>query len=93
MSIKNFSDTIRNKTHDLLACSAVPQPTAPPCTPFIEGIKQNDKITSCDTQTDSENIYQSLQPWIFPLHSIQTKTEPESACCFMDVIPCMETKI
>jgi hypothetical protein len=31
MSIKNSSDTIANRTRDLLACSAVPQPTAPPC--------------------------------------------------------------
>jgi len=30
MSIKNTSDTFRNRTRDLPACSAVPQPTAPP---------------------------------------------------------------
>jgi len=30
MSKKNFSDTIGNRTHDLPACNAVPQPTAPP---------------------------------------------------------------
>jgi hypothetical protein len=29
MSMKNSSDTIGNQTHDLPACSAVPQPTAP----------------------------------------------------------------
>jgi len=29
MSMKNFCDTIRNWTHDLLACSAVPQPAVP----------------------------------------------------------------
>jgi hypothetical protein len=29
MSIKNSSDTIGNRTHDLPVCSAVPQPTAP----------------------------------------------------------------
>jgi hypothetical protein len=28
MSMKNSSDTIRNRNRDLLACSAVPQPTA-----------------------------------------------------------------
>jgi len=28
--MKNFSDTIGNRTYDLAACSAVPQPTAPP---------------------------------------------------------------
>jgi len=33
MSKKNYSDTIGNQTHDLPACSAVPQPTAPPRAP------------------------------------------------------------
>jgi len=32
MSMKNFNDIIRNRTRDLPACSAVPQPTAPPHT-------------------------------------------------------------
>jgi hypothetical protein len=30
MSIKNFNETIANRTRDLPACSAVPQPTALP---------------------------------------------------------------
>jgi hypothetical protein len=30
MSMKNSNDTIENRTRDLPACSAVPQPTAPP---------------------------------------------------------------
>jgi len=30
MSMKNSNDTIGNRTRELLACSAVPQPTAPP---------------------------------------------------------------
>jgi hypothetical protein len=33
MSMKNSSDTIGNRTPDLLACSAVPQPSAPLHTP------------------------------------------------------------
>jgi hypothetical protein len=33
MSMKNSIDTIGNRTRDLPACSAVPQPTAPPRTP------------------------------------------------------------
>jgi len=33
--MKNSSYTIRNRTHDLPACSAVPQPTAPPRAPSI----------------------------------------------------------
>jgi len=31
--MKNFSDTIANRTRDLPACSAVPQPTALPRAP------------------------------------------------------------
>jgi len=31
MLMKNCSDTMGNRTRDLPACSAVPQPTAPPC--------------------------------------------------------------
>ena len=30
MSVKNFSNPVVNKPRDLTACSAVPQPTAPP---------------------------------------------------------------
>ena len=30
MSMKNSSDNIGNRTRDLPACSAVPQPTVPP---------------------------------------------------------------
>jgi hypothetical protein len=30
MSMKNTNDPIENQTCDLLACSAVPKPTAPP---------------------------------------------------------------
>ena len=37
MSIKNSSDTIGNRTRDLSACSAVPQPTAPPRAPNMKG--------------------------------------------------------
>jgi hypothetical protein len=35
MSIKNSNDTIGNQTRDLPACSAVPQPTAPPRAPYL----------------------------------------------------------
>ena len=35
MSIKKSNDTIGNRTHNLLACSAVPQPTVPPNAPVI----------------------------------------------------------
>ena len=32
--MKNSNDTIGNRTSDLLTCSAVPQPTAPPRSQF-----------------------------------------------------------
>ena len=35
MSTKNSSDNIWNRTRDLPACSAVPQPTVPPRTPIL----------------------------------------------------------
>ena len=36
MSMKNSNDAIGNRTRDLRACSAVPQPTASPRAPVIE---------------------------------------------------------
>ena len=35
MSMKYSNDTIGNRTRDLLTCSAVPQPTAPPRSPVV----------------------------------------------------------
>ena len=35
MSMKNYNDTIANRTRDLPACSAVHQQTAPPRTPIL----------------------------------------------------------
>jgi hypothetical protein len=32
--MKNSIDTIRNRTCDLPACSAVSEPTVPPCAPY-----------------------------------------------------------
>jgi hypothetical protein len=31
--MNNYNDTIGNRSHDLPVCSAVPQPTPPPCAP------------------------------------------------------------
>ena len=33
--MKNPNDPIGNRTRDLQACSTVPQPTLPPCTPHM----------------------------------------------------------
>jgi len=35
MSMKNFNDTVGNRTRDLPTCSAVPQPTASPRVPHV----------------------------------------------------------
>jgi hypothetical protein len=35
MSMKSSNSTIGNRTHNLPVCSRVPQPTAPPRTPFL----------------------------------------------------------
>jgi hypothetical protein len=47
--MKNSNDTIGNRTRDVPACSAVPQPTAPPRTPAI--IRRNpifsDELGTC----------------------------------------------
>ena len=40
-SLKNSSDSIGNRTHDLPACSAVPQPTAPPRTRMTQQLRKN----------------------------------------------------
>jgi len=39
MSMKNSNDTIWNRTRDLPACSAVPQPTAYPKIPLVKWLK------------------------------------------------------
>ena len=50
MSMKNSSDTIGNRTRDLLACSAVPQPTAPPRIPGSQ-------------EVDLKNVVQNRDKW------------------------------
>ena len=40
MSMKNSNDTIGNRTRDLPACSAVPQPAAPHLDVEPEALKQ-----------------------------------------------------
>jgi hypothetical protein len=41
MSMKKSNDTIGNRTRDLPACSAVPQPNALPRAPSVTSIKTN----------------------------------------------------
>ena len=56
-SMKNSSDTIGKQTRDLPACSAVPQPTAPPRAPkeqyftssFSQNSQKNSTFMFCNT--------------------------------------------
>ena len=43
--MKNCNDTIGNRTRDLPACSAVPQPTAPPRAPTPTVRRRNETQT------------------------------------------------
>ena len=54
MSIKNSIDTIGDRTRDLPTCSAVPQLTALPCVPSIQGTPVN----STGLEVDSPNTDQ-----------------------------------
>jgi len=64
--MKNFNDTIGNRTRDLPACSAVPQPTAPPRAPLhcngnINPLTPKDPYSGCTAPLTSKhcilNIY------------------------------------
>jgi hypothetical protein len=48
MLMKNCNENIGNRTRDLPACSAVPQPTAPPRAPFL--CKGKVKLSAPSTQ-------------------------------------------
>jgi len=55
MSMKNSSDTIGNRTCNLLACSAVPQLTASPGAPKVYSYVQEIVVEECGS---SEQTYQ-----------------------------------
>jgi len=66
--LKNSNDTIGNRTHDLPACSAVPQPTAPPRAPCV--YKYVGKIIHPIVRI----IYSFLILWVeFHIARMQTK--------------------
>jgi hypothetical protein len=56
ISIKNSNDTIGNRTRDLPACSAVPQPTEPPRAPQIN----NPLLISCSMRQNHAS--KTIQP-------------------------------
>jgi hypothetical protein len=64
MSIKKSNDTIGNRTRDLPACSAVPQPTAPPaaCPHFLLIMTDNMTFQSIDISSwDTLYIWCEMQ--------------------------------
>jgi hypothetical protein len=65
--MKNSIETIENRTCDLPACSAVPQPTAPPHALLVRGVKV--KVGSKCTHAHHEGMWGSgdVEPYIFKL--------------------------
>jgi hypothetical protein len=58
--MKNSNDTIGNRARKLPACTAVPQPTAPPCTPVqLKYTQTITKLESCVYHFDTE-LYQYI---------------------------------
>jgi hypothetical protein len=71
MSMKNSNYTIGNRTRDLSACSAVPQPTAPPLAPnlkYIPKVNKNFETTVTKNTALSEyfGIMLNSTPYLSP---------------------------
>jgi hypothetical protein len=59
--MKNSNDTVGNRTRDLPACSAVPQPTAPPAACPNPSLKQHlFNVVSIITQYDIRRLKMKL---------------------------------
>jgi len=58
--MKNSNDTIGNRTLDLLACSAVPQPTAPPRTPQLH-MNNKSKVSEVSEQMFVKESYYTTE--------------------------------
>jgi hypothetical protein len=59
MSMKNSNDNIGNRTRDFPTCSAVPQPTAPPCTPVLSS-RFNKSQKKAHLETSASNNHYTL---------------------------------
>ena len=62
--MKNSNDTIGNRTRDLLACTTVPQPTAPPrvailSAPFVHGASRFSRRSFICAGDVRKNAYRS----------------------------------
>ena len=61
MSIKKSNDTIGNRTHDLLTCSAVPQPTVPPRAAAISVTKVRVIMSLCFIKHQVTTMYEEIK--------------------------------
>jgi len=64
--MKNSNETIGNRTHDLLACSVVPEPTVPPCFPYRH-THAAIKSISDSKQTAQQQVYMSHSGRAMPI--------------------------
>ena len=81
--MKNSNDASEDRTRDLLVCSAVPQPTAPPCaTIHIQGVSRLVDITAggdflglCDQKSSYKHVsdfgrLRSYGHFVIPVHAL-----------------------
>jgi hypothetical protein len=76
--MKNFNDTIGNRTRDLPARSAVTQPTAPPRAPLY-----HDNHSELDT--NSYELVSSQLPLLLPVKVLRFSFESPCIVCSLDV--------
>ena len=60
LSMKNFNDIIENRIRNFPACSAVPQPTAPPLAPTVLSSRSNN-----GQSTAKKNTHICIWKWIY----------------------------
>jgi len=81
MSMKNSNDTIGNQTHDLPACSAVPQPTALLCAPLLVMCCQKKNV-----HKQQELNAASCHPVLLKVHIITLPLTAEAPLCFNNLM-------
>ena len=93
MSMKNCNDTIGNRTRDLLACMAVPQPTAPSRAPnrFSAGGKIHRKYTGICGIEQPGNVEQIHLRGVSCSALIRIDPEKEMAYWHMKLCTGMDT--
>jgi len=84
VSTKNSSGTLGNRTHDLPACSSVPQPTAPPRSPTKETWSQKYKCCSVGNSEMRQHFHMlvMMQPMSPQLHNTYQLLEELSKCVY-----------